>query len=384
MADPKEVLKYFKLSVKVEQEASDEIRQHIGSTVQGTPGKLRYRHTSLDTKFPFLGRIYFLILRKSEKLLGSIAFSLRNIRSDSRSNDAWYVRYFTVQAPMRDANFKREKLTREESQKQNRRNNKPHGDSLLKNFVQPYFDDPVKMLAGKDENKSPSLVYAYVERDNLRSWNFTELVGFETVGRICTTIFSRHNPARHPKVSPIGETEKGPHLERLRQFYSEYTFFTEQNLYYMDRYFVFRENGEIVAGCQANPEYWEIVDYPGGISTFLIRYGGWLPGIRRYIEPGYQKFIAVEGLWFREGHEKCLHALLETACAMLGLHSVVIWLDERSPLLKTLQSLGKFGLIGKFFKTTYVDIRVKFNDYREVDKKVYYEKPSYVSCFDMS
>jgi hypothetical protein len=384
MADPKEVLKYLKLSVDVEQEPGEEIRNHIRNTLLGTPGKLRYRHTSLETKLPFLGRIYFLILRRSGKLLGSIAFSLRKINSNSRSCDAWYVRYFSIQAPLRDPNYKPKLIIEDERKRQRKQKDKPHGDSLLKNFVQPYFDEPDKMLAGNMADNSRSLVYACVEKENLRSWNFTELVGFETVGRICTTIFSRYNPGKHPNVSAITEPEKDRHLERLREYYRDYTFFTEQNLYYKDNYLVWRENGEIMAGCQANPESWEIVHYPGGISRFLIKYGAKLPVIRRYIVPGYQNFITVEGIWFREGHEKCLHDLFETACVLYGLHSVVIWLDERSPLLKTLQSLGKLGIIGKFFKPAYVDIRVKFNNYRQEDRVFYYERPVYISCFDLS
>ena len=384
MADPKEVLKYLKLSVDVEQEPGEEIRQHIRNTLLGTPGKLRYRHTSLETKLPYLGRIYFLILRKSQKLLGSIAFSLREIRSNKHSRDVWYIRYFSVHAPLRDSTFKRGRMNRAEKKRQIKQKNKPHGDSLLKNFVQPYFDEPDNLLAGGDAKKPKSIVYAYVERENLRSWNFTELVGFETVGRISTTIFSRYNPKKHPKVSLITESEKASHTERLREFYKDYAFYTEQNLYYQGHYLVWRENGEIMAGCQTNPELWEIIDYPGGVSSFLIKNGVRLPVIKRYIDPDYQKFLAVEGIWYREGHEKCLHAIFETACVMHDLHSVLIWLDERSPILQTLQSLGNLGIIGKFFRPAFVDIRVKFNNCRKEDKKIYTDRPSYISCFDMT
>jgi hypothetical protein len=384
MTDSKEVLKYLQLSVDVEKEPGEEIRNHIRDTLLGTPGKLRYRHTSLETKLPFLGRIYFLILRKSGKLLGSIAFSLRDIKNGSDTGKAWYVRYFSVHAPLRDSTFNRGRIRRRERNSEIRQNDKPHGDSLLKNFVQPYFDEPDKLLGGETDEGSANLVYAYVERENLRSWNFTELVGFETVGKICTTIFSRYNPRRHHAVSKIEESEKVPHLESLREFYRDYAFYSEQNIYFDDNYLVWRKDGEIVAGCQANPESWEIVDFPGGISRFLIRFGVYLPVIRRYIIPGYQKFIAVEGLWYREGHEKCLYDLFETAMAVHGLHSLLIWLDERSPLLETLKSLGSHGIIGRFFKPAPVDIRVKFNHFKEEDRQIYCELPSYISCFDMS
>ena len=384
MTESREVLKYLKLSVDVEREPGEEIREHIRNTLLGTPGKLRYRHTSLETKLPFLGRIFFIILRKSGKLLGSIAFSLRAVKSPSGEQDAWYVRYFSVHAPLRDATFKRERLDREKAKRPNKRRDKPHGDSLLKNFVQPYFDGPEDLLAGNGSKGTGSLVYAYVERENLRSWNFTELVGFETVGRISTTIFSRHNPRKHPGVSTIEESEKPLQLDRIRELYRDHTLFTEQNLFYKDYYLVRREKGEIVAGCQANPEFWEIIDYPKGFSRLLIKFGSKLPVLRRYIVLGYQKFIAVEGIWFREGHERSLHELFETALAIHGLHTVLIWLDEKSPLHGTLRSMGRLGLVDKLIKPAVVDIRVKFNNFSEENKLPYYEQPAYLSCFDMT
>ncbi len=381
MADPKEVLKYLKLSVKVEQEPGEEIHEHLRNTVLGTPGKLRYRLTSFDTKLPFLGRIYFLILRRSEKLLGSVAFSLRETWYQQKSRPVWYIRYFSVQAPFRDKTFKRKRIMQPDKKKGK---NKPHGESLLKNFSQPYFDEPDRLLAGDAESGVPSLIYAYVERQNLRSWNFSELIGFETVGKLSTTIFSRYNPKKHPNVSPIMESEKEAHLERLRDYYSGHVFYTEQNIFYGDHYLVWRENGEILAGCQANPEVWQLVNYPGGINKLLMKYGTRLPFIRRMFDPGYQKFIAVEGIWHRKGCEKHLHRLFETACAMHGFYAVAIWLDKRSPVVDSVRSPGRLGIINLLLKPAVGDIRVKFNNCRDEDKKIYTERPTYISCFDMT
>lgn len=383
MADPKEVLKYFKLSVKVEQEPGEEIRNHLRNTILGTPGKLRYRHTSFDSKLPFVGRIFFIILRKAEKLLGSIAFSHRPVYSNRESAKAWYIRYFSVQAPLRDTEFKRNRLKREGKGKHSE-NTKPHGESLLKNLMQPYFDEPDNLLNGKALKNPQSLVYAYVERENLRSWNFTELVGFETIGKVSTAVFTRYNPKIHPGVSPISETEKETQLERLREFYKDYVLYTEQNLFYGGNYLVWRENGEILAGCQANPEVWQLVHYPGGMNKFMMKYASRLPFVRKMFVPGYQKFVAVEGIWYREGCEKHLFHLFESACAMHGLHTAVIWLDESSPLHTTIRTGGKLGIIDRLLQQAVVDIRVKFNHFRKEEKKAYFNRPAYVSCFDLT
>ncbi|MCK4856305.1 MAG: hypothetical protein KAT31_18635, partial [Bacteroidales bacterium] len=61
MASQSEVLKYLKLSVSVEEEPGNDVKELLADTVLGTPGKLRYRHTSFNTKLPYLGQIFFII-----------------------------------------------------------------------------------------------------------------------------------------------------------------------------------------------------------------------------------------------------------------------------------------------------------------------------------
>ena len=205
------------------------------------------------------------------------------------------------------------------------------------------------------------------------------------MGNICTTIFSRYNPRKHPNVHTIEDSEKTAHLERMRESYSGYTFYTEQNIFYGDYYLVWKKDGEILAGCQANPEVWELIDYPGSrMNQILMKYGTRLPVIRKIFDPGYQKFIAVEGIWFREGCEKYLFALFETACFMHGYNAAVIWLDATCPLVEKISSLGRLGIISKLLKPAEGDIRVKFNNYKQADKQVYYDSPAYISCFDMT
>ena len=109
-----------------------------------------------------------------------------------------------------------------------------------------------------------------------------------------------------------------------------------------------------------------------------------LPVINKMFDPGYQNFIALEGIWYKNGCEKYLHALFETACSMHGFHAAVLWLDEKNPVAGTIRKLGKLGIISKLMRPGSVDIRVKFNGYSEEEKKVYYDRPAYTSCFDMT
>lgn len=377
MASQAEVLKYLKLSISVEREPSMEVKELLADTILGTPGKFRYKHTSFNNKLQFLGKIYFLVLKKSGKLLGCIAFSRRDTYHKRSPVPSWYIRYFSIRAPLR---AKSHKVKRRD----NRKNEKPQRDSLLKHTVQKFFDDPVLLDNELGNNAEGQIVYAYVEKENIRSWDFTEIIGFETVGWIHTSMFSRFNPKMDPHVHSITDQEKEKVLHALRQFYEEHTFYTEQNIFYGDRYLVWKEDGEIVAGCQANPEVWKLVDYPGMFNKLFFNVLIRLPVLSRRFDPGYLKFLAIEGIWYENGFEKCLPSLFESACAHHDLYLAMISLDSRSPVHKTIRRLRRLGIIDRLIKPAIGDIRIKYNNCKEKDRQYFYKHPAYISCFDIT
>ena len=377
MASQSELLKYLKLTISVEEEPGKDVKELLANTVLGTPGKIRYRQTTFYSKFPFLGNIYFIVLKKSGKLLGCIAFSKRDTYNQGSASNSWYIRYFSIRAPLRAKSHKQKRIKKQEK-------DKPQRDNMLKLTVQEFFDDPTLLDKKPIRSEDRDLVYAYVEKENVRSWDFTELIGFETVGRIHTSLFSRFNPKKDPHVHTPAKPEYENILTLLREFYKEHTFYTEQNIFLNDNYLVWREDGQIVAGCQANPEVWKLVDYPGLLNKFFLKVLIRLPILSRRFDPGYLKFIAIEGIWFKKGYEKCLLRLFESACAHHDLYLAIIWLDSKSPLYTTIRHLGQLGIIDKFLKPAIGDIRVKFTRWKEEDKRYYYEHPSYISCFDMT
>ncbi len=375
MPTRKEILKYLKLTVSVETEPDKDVQEHIGNMILGTPGKVRYRHTSFSEKLPFLGKIYFLNLKKSDRLLGTIAFSLRDSLSVNRAHRSWYVRYFSIRAPLRDTNFRSVNKHKRDSSGR---------DNLLKSAAGPFFADPDQIAGGEKFDSDRSLVYAYIEKENFRSWNFSESVGFETAGKIHTSLYSRFRPKMDPRVRAIDPADKDWVRNRLREFYRDYNLFTIQNLFFNDNYMVWKENGRVVAGCQANPELWQIVNIPGFISNFFLRGLARLPFLSRRYNPEFMKFVAFEGIWYEEEYEACLLPLIESALAYHKLYLGILWLDSSSHVLKLINKLGKRGLVGRFFNTMPGDIRVRFINWKEEDKQEFFKNPSYISCFDMT
>ena len=375
MATHKEIMKYLKLSVNIETEPGSEVQDHIKNTILGTPGKVRYQHTSLEEKLPFLGNIFFLNLRKSGKLLGTIAFSLRDTQSPYQPIRSWFVRYFSIRAPLRDTQYKVGK-----KQKQN-----GHGrDSILKSTAEPFFTNPDQLAADMNFKDDRSLIYAYIEKENLRSWNFSESVGFETVGRIHTNLYSRFRPKMNPNVHPANPDEKEFIHSRLREFYKDYCMYTDQNIFFNEYYLVWKENGRIVAGCQANPELWRIVHIPGLLSNIFLKGLARLPFISRRFNPKYMKFVALEGIWYEREYETCLLPLIESALAFHKRYLGVLWLDSSCHVLELVRRLGNRGMVGRFFNTIPGEIRVRFINWGEKEKEEFLQKPCYISSFDMA
>lgn len=375
MATRNEIMKYLKLSVNIETAPNEEVQEHIRQTILGTPGKMRYQHTSFAEKLPYLGKIFFMNLAKSGKLMGTVAFSLRDTIHTGEPLRSWYIRYFSIRAPLRPASYKRMRKQKQE---------KPRKDNILKSTAEPYFANPDQIAEGMEFKDNKSFIYAYVEKENLRSWNFSESVGFETVGAIHSSLISRFNPRKHPGVRAVKPHEKALVLERLRDFYKDYTMFTEQNLFFNDNYLVWEDNGRIVAGCQANPELWNILHIPGFLSSIFLKGLARLPFISRRFNPKYLKFIAFEGIWFEKEYGSRLLDLIESALAVHRFYLGVLWLDSRCRVHKQVSKLGRKGLVGKFFNAIPGEIRVRFNNFREKDIEEFRRKPAYISCFDMT
>ena len=373
MATHKQVLKYLNLSVNIETEPEKEVQDHIKDTILGTPGRIRYRHTSLSEKLPFLGKIFFLNLRKSEKLLGTIAFSLRTTWVMEQSFRSWLVRYFSIRAPLRETPSKKKKKQKQE---------KPQRDNILKATAEPFFVNPDQIAEGMKFDNDRSFIYAYIEKENLRSWNYSESVGFETIGKIYTSLYSRFRPKMNPNVHPVAAEEKDFIKSRLREFYKDYSMYTEQHIFFNDHYLVWKENGKIMAGCQANPELWQIVHIPGFLSNVFLKVLTRLPFISRRFNPRQMKFVAFEGIWYEKGYEKCLIPLIESALALHKMYLGILWMDASSHVLELSRRLGNRGMVGRFFNSIPGDIRVRFINWNEKDKEEFRKKPCYISCFD--
>lgn len=380
------MLRFHDLKVDVVEKVNDNIRNHISRTILGTPGGLLYRLVDSVNKLDEVGRIIFMTLSKGTRLLGTVGFVHRMVHNGDKICNGYYIRYFSIFAPLRLKKYK----SRKERQKE--RKNEPgkaKENSLLKHSfikekVLDFFDNMTQLNQTGVEMKMKTLSYAYIEKKNLRSIDFSSIMGYETIREFITVEFSRFFPRRNKQVEKIKPGEKNEMLGKLNDFYKNHTLFYTDNIFYKNQYFVLRKEGEIVAGVQANCVEWEVLEMPGKNGELIMKVVPKIPLISRLFQPHNFRFAAFEGIWYKKGHEKSLLTLFESACAILDLNVGLSWFDTESPVLKDLYNVGGLGWLNKVMAPHPAAIRVRFFDYSEKEKQEFRKQPAYISAFDMT
>jgi hypothetical protein len=368
------IVDYHELKVVVEQKPGSDLVDYLSSNVLGTPGGLRYKHTQTEEKLQNLGEGYFLLLRKGGRMLGSVGLCYRETLFSETAYVSWYVRYFAIKAPMKAARPDPEKILE----------NAGKGLSLIRQTVAPYLQNPCEYLKNLPAGTEKSLVYAYIEKDNIQSAQFAVQNNFETIRKLTTYLFSRFIPRKSKNVSFIKEQEKEEVREHLREFYRDHSLYMEQYLFFKDNYLVFKKDGVIRAGMQANPDMWEIQDMNGLFGKFVTHILPNIPVLNRIYNPRKLKFVAADYIFWEPGFEFAVSELFETACKINKRGLLMAWPDSEGKLIHTMNSSIKQGIIGKLNNRVEVDIKVKFNAYTDEEKKVFYKNPSFISSFDLT
>lgn len=339
----------------IERKPGAGVEHLLLDNIVGTPGRsMVYQHLKTGEKLRHIPDPYFVSLVRNKKALATCCFCRRE--SDGRT--LFYARYFSFHSALRKRGHKqldragRNSLVREEIHQ------------LLSGT---YFDA-----------SSENIFYAYLDSDNERSRRLTEEFGFRRVRSFASLVFSRWQPKASPHVYRLSEDEWKALKPELSRFYSDHTFFTTENLFYKGNYFALRENGEIVAGIQANPEEWKVYEMPGISGKVLMKLFPRFKFLRRIFNPHYQ-FLSIEGVYFRNGYENRLEPLMTHVLNEFGVHSAVLCLDTSSAIYREIKKLD-LGLMSRLRKEKLMDIIVKENGGQLIDL----DRPAYISCFDVT
>jgi len=376
MEKSRTLLTYHDLTVEVEPEPSDELIEHMHNTVMGQPGSFRYQHTNLIDRMKTPGENYFMYLRKSGKMMGSVGFCGKPSRTNGVTHDSWLIRYFSIKAPMRSVPKKRKEKT--DLKEENKRS------SVLGRFIQPVFAEP-SLLKEEGPNKDqPSIIYGIIEQKNLRSMNFSSQMGMETVGEMASFSFSRLTPRSSSRVVQLPEEEQAGMLSMLKEYYRNYTLFFTDPLFKNNDYYVIRQDGRVVAGIQIYPVTWKIVDFGSKTANRLIKIITRIPWVRKRITPEEVQLLAFDGIFCEPGFESAFYELMEGVLAQSNRYLAMVMVDTSSQLYTIFKNKQKLGLLHKMLGTFMADIRMRFINLPDDTRQYFLDHPTYIPTYDNS
>ena len=356
------------LEVTLSNKAPQDAIELLEKTVWGTPGGTLYRHLDTAERINLQQSPAFMTLRKSKRLLGILGFSRRTIHQPAGSTEAFYVRYLSMISGL-------------QRQTDVGTTGKTRPDGLLKKLVDRTMSRPQNMHPIEGQGPEKALYYAFVELNNERSMEMCKSMGFTPVGQFSTVLYSRFHPKRHDSVDRLRPEEMPEMRERIRDYYKDHALFTDGNLFYQGNYFVRREGGRIVAGLQANPCHWVVEHMPGASGKLIINVLPKVPYLSKVFNPGEFRFAGIEGVWHAPGYENAVFDVLESAIAMLGLHTAVLWLDRRCPVDYILRG-GALGLLQQLNSDSPADVIVRRQGVSEDIVEDIRQRPLYISSFD--
>lgn len=330
-------------------------------TVIGTNG-LRYQLLDTEEKIHALNRPHFLYLERNGEAIGNVTICKRQVKLGNGEIESLYLRYFAFKSIFQGGN------------------KKGKSNSLFHEYFKQMFEtanfNPCAPIFEK------SIYWAFIDPENLRSFNMNEKLGFETIGTFKTFSFSRSRPKGKSEVSKIKAEEQEATLKLIQHFYKDHHFFSAVHLFKNNNYYVYKVDGEIVAGIQANPIKWKILSLPGKNGKLLKKLIPFIPGLRKIIRPEKHQFLATEGLFWKNGFEHLVPDFLEGVLSITGHHSLLIWKDHNDKRLENLKI--HWGILERIKSEQSIHFVAKFNGFDQGEIDQIRSGKKYLSGFDMT
>ena len=315
---------------------------------------LVYEHLNTPEHVSQLSNPTTISLQKSGRMLGIGIFCQVEVKVRQHAYNCYYVRYFSASQSIR-------------------------GHGLMKKFG----EKAMKLI--RESENIPTIFYASIENMNISSFKVVSNSGYRTIRNISTIGLSRFFPKKSSKIKKA-ETgaEKASILDHLTAFYSGHSMVQFTKIFHQNDYYYLEENGEMVAGMQVHRINWRVKKMPGLSGKIILNVVPHVPLINRVFNPRKFDFLALEGIWFKPGHEQHFHQLLEGLLAENKLHTALWWMDESCPVLQQLKQYGQFGFIHPFTKNAGTHIMASTNKLSQEEIKMLEESPVYVSAFDFT
>jgi RimJ/RimL family protein N-acetyltransferase len=293
-----------------------------------------------------------MAVHEHDKIQGTAVFCNTMVTAGNAQYNCYYIRYFASSKEIR-------------------------GKGVMKKYG-------IKVMESvREDEKEKTIFFACIEKGNKASYRTVESAGYENIGVIKTNGFSRYFPRINKNIEQVTtDVVRKEVLSLLKKQYEEHAIVQFNSIFLHDDYFVIRENGEIVAGCQFHRVHWVINRMPGIMGKIMMNVVPLIPILNKLFNPKQFEFLAFEGIYVKPGYENKLMDLFEGLLAKEKLKSSMYWMGETCPIRKRMLESSKTGLIHSFIKESDVFIMAAFHDLNEGEIADLKARPLFVSGFD--
>jgi RimJ/RimL family protein N-acetyltransferase len=311
-----------------------------------------YEHKNTEEHIHLLHNPTLMAIDEQGKMQGTAVFCNTPVFVGSTSFNCYYIRYFASSKEIR-------------------------GKGVMKKYG-------VRVMESvREDEREKTVFFASVERGNRASYKAVESAGYEKIGVIKTIGFSRFFPRTTKNLEQITKkNEQYEVLDLLKKQYSDHALVQFNSIFLQDNYFVIRENGEIVAGCQVHKAHWVIKKMPGLMGKIVMNIVPLVPLLNKLFNPKKFEFLVFEGIFVKHGFEGRLSELFEGLLAKEKLKSAMYWLSSTCPIQKRIMEKSKTGLIHSFIKDSDVYIMASFHGLEKEEIIDLKSRPLFVSGFD--
>lgn len=356
--------------VGVKKEPTEQIYSLLNKMTVGSKGA-QYLLKNINERMPQLKSKYIMYMDQGEKTIGTYTAGLRTTQEDFGPVNAYYIRYFAFLDSIQASNNQSVKRGKHEG--------------IFRGMVKKFLSQsPATFGIDHGENPDlPSFYYAFFDAENFRSTNLSQSLGLVPVGEFDTFSFTRLHPKNHENVELLEKVHHHVLRNRISQFYSGFSVYTDQFMFINDNYYVWKESGEVVLGVQANKCNWEIKKM-SGLSGFLtLKILPYLPLIKKYFNPQQFDFLTFDYIYVKPGHEDKLEIMFESLLHKYDVTFSLIWQDQKSPLHAIFSKMD-LGFLSNFSKVPTGKIMMTTNRISPDQLNDLSKKPVFTCAMDMS
>jgi len=338
-------------SIKKHQGIPDEAFQFLDSISWGTEGAL-YEHKNTEEQIKQIKKTLLLGVYEGDCMRATAVFVSTKVNDNDKVYQLIYVRYFASSKEIR-------------------------GKGITK-----HFSIKVMELIRESETE-PTIYMGCVEKDNKSSYKVVQSAGYSKFGTVKTQGFSRWFPKEDKRIEHVvHKNVQEEVITLLTKQYEHHALVRFDHLFLKNNYYVIRDQGVIVAGCQYHRAHWVIHNMKGLMGQLVMKVVPVTPMLNTLFNPKRFEFLAFEGIYVKPGYEDALYTLFEGLLAKEHLKSSMFWLGETCPIRTQLLEKGQLGLLHRFVKDSDIEIMTAFENISASEIANMTSKPLFASAFD--